>query len=59
MIVGQSSCAIHNGSLGGLLAAGESFSPERISRTSRREHPSARDISRTPRPSDSRRLISA
>jgi hypothetical protein len=31
----------------------------RISRTSRREHPKARAISRTPRHSASRRLISA
>ena len=59
MIGGHCSCAIHNGSDSALGVPGELFNPARISRTSRREQPSARAISRTPRPSESRRSISA
>src|SRR5439155_10408136 len=59
MIAGQSSCAIHSGSLVDLGASGERRSPSRTSRTVRREHPSARAISRSPRPSASRRRISS
>ena len=59
MIAGQSTCTIHSGSAGALGVSGEPFSPARTSRISRREHPSARAISRTPRPSATRRAISA
>src|SRR6059058_5239309 len=59
MIAGQSSCAIHSGSLVDFGASGERRSPSRTSRTVRREHPRARAISRRPRPSASRRRISS
>src|SRR3569833_2515647 len=59
MIGGHSSCRIHNGSLLDLGASGETLAPSRTSRTVARARPSARAISRTPRPSASRRRISS
>src|SRR6201984_1214438 len=59
MIVGQSSCSIQSGAAGSLAASGEPRSPSRTSRTVQREHPSARAISRSPRPSPSRLRISS
>ena len=53
------SCAIRRGSAIDFGVSGESRSPSRTSRTVRREQPSARAISRSPRPSASRRRISS
>src|SRR6516162_7662626 len=59
MIAGHSSCSIHSGSACSLAASGEPRNPSRTSRTVQREHPSARAISRSPRPSPSRLRISS
>src|SRR5580658_61658 len=56
---GQSTCSIHNGSGNVLGASGDTLKPSRTSRTVSREQLSARAISRSPRPSHSRRRISS
>ena len=47
---GQSTCSIHSGSGSVLGASGDTLRPSRTSRTVSREQPSARAISRRPRP---------